>query len=146
MPVLFTAVMLYPPLKPGRRSYMYIYESYNTIYDIQSSALLQCLLHMPHSPHTHLRTCGGAAQLVVGSPHGECLLALGFELQPEELCSPQCVVAAEAVAQQASTLHYCLTNRTKHSDNFITSNMQPLALLPPPRSPLLNNNNYYYYY
>ena len=40
----------------------------------------------------HVHTYGGAAQLDVGY-----LLGLGIELQPVQLCSPQCENAAEAV-------------------------------------------------
>ena len=40
---------------------------------------------------THMHTYGGAAQLEVGVPHDECVLALGFELHPVEPCSPRSV-------------------------------------------------------
>ena len=36
---------------------------------------------------THIHAYGGATQLEASIPHGECFLALGFELQPVELCS-----------------------------------------------------------
>ena len=43
------------------------------------------------SQHLPVATYGGMTIKLGGrSPHGECFLALGFELQPVELCSPHC--------------------------------------------------------
>ena len=49
------------------------------------------LCYIAHN-HTH-------APLEVSIPHGECFLAIGFELQPVELCSPHCVKSCGSCAQ-----------------------------------------------
>ena len=76
-------------------------------------------------------------------PHGECLLAPRFGLQPAELSSPQCESAAEAVpsAPHSCQANLCPTPRSHAlADPCPTPRSHALAdLCPTPRSHALAN-------
>ena len=81
-----------------------------------------------------MHTYGGAVQLEVSLPHGECFLVLGFELQPVEVCFPhnRMLRRLNLVLQKLD-----LSDRFGSTTSMRQNNLQTCALAPARRRALI---------